>query len=801
MATPALRHDFVDERAPLANELPAAEYNQNAVRTDDAWDKAVAALAREDFTTAEKAKLAGVAPSATANDTNANLKNRANHTGTQTSATIADFTEAVQDAVGAFLGAGSNVVVTYDDAANTLTIAATGAGGGGLDAETVRDVIGAAIIGVGNITVAYNDGLDTITVSTSATVNSTDAALRDRGTHTGTQSADSIVDGATNHAFTATDDAKLGGVATGATANDTDANLKNRANHTGSQLASTISDFTEAAQDALAAALAGTTGVTVTYNDAANTITVSGLGDTSATAETIRDTIGVAMAGVGLINVTVNDGLDTITISTTATQNSSDASLLARGNHTGSQLSSTISDLTESVQDIVGALLTDGTGIDVVYDDAGNIITINSTASGASGYKAFLGAVAATPLAPVSVTVNHGLNLGAVGVRMRRTWLQTGALGNASPGDDVPIKHRWIDENNVALEFVDPAAANEYEVLVFPLNIAMDTTGPGAGVLTSPAQGLTTVDLSLAGGTDAETALAGVYWYRVIAGVDTLINTTPGSTVTATGLTPNTAYDFKAKRFNLNGKPGTVSNTLNISTVAPSDVTAIGAVVENSAAAASATVRPVYAAGSLRIAVAYVHLNHSEWYASSTYTQRVIGTQSGAWTKVPEGATLPDVGGNFAQPSGGVHMFYKLNPDTAWTADDVTVDKVAGAQNPTISRASIKIKQYAFVDQTNPFGTVLVQQNNMPVAAFGVALNAGDYSLFACANNNTAPTGNNGYNRTVIGTYLGADNSGYSDFFMAGDVASPTATTLNHSTSSGASGVAYAAMVAQLKKA
>lgn len=36
---------------------------------------------------------------------------------------------------------------------------------------------------------------------------------------------------------------KLTGIATGATANDTDANLKNRANHTGTQLASTISDF------------------------------------------------------------------------------------------------------------------------------------------------------------------------------------------------------------------------------------------------------------------------------------------------------------------------------------------------------------------------------------------------------------------------------------------------------------------------------------------------------------------------------------------------------------------------------
>jgi len=40
-------------------------------------------LSAEDYTTAEKNKLAAIAAGATANDTDANLKNRANHTGTQ----------------------------------------------------------------------------------------------------------------------------------------------------------------------------------------------------------------------------------------------------------------------------------------------------------------------------------------------------------------------------------------------------------------------------------------------------------------------------------------------------------------------------------------------------------------------------------------------------------------------------------------------------------------------------------------------------------------------------------------------
>jgi hypothetical protein len=137
---------------------------------------------------------------------------RANHTGTQTAATIADFTEAVQDAVAGLLTAGSNLTLTYDDTANTLTVAA--ADGSGLDAEAVRDAIGVALIGVGNITVTVNDAADTITISTTATVNATDAALRDRSTHTGTQSADTLTDGTTNKAFLATERTKLTGVAT-----------------------------------------------------------------------------------------------------------------------------------------------------------------------------------------------------------------------------------------------------------------------------------------------------------------------------------------------------------------------------------------------------------------------------------------------------------------------------------------------------------------------------------------------------------------------------------------------------------
>lgn len=48
-----------------------------------------------------------------------------------TAAQITDFAEAVDDRVAALLTAGANVTLTYNDAANTLTIAAAGGSGGG----------------------------------------------------------------------------------------------------------------------------------------------------------------------------------------------------------------------------------------------------------------------------------------------------------------------------------------------------------------------------------------------------------------------------------------------------------------------------------------------------------------------------------------------------------------------------------------------------------------------------------------------------------------------------------------------
>lgn len=91
----------------------------------------VAAGAAGFMTGADKTKLDGIASAATANSTDASLRDRATHTGTQTASTISDFNSASRAQTEAELIAGTNVTITPggSGATRTLTIAAAGAGG------------------------------------------------------------------------------------------------------------------------------------------------------------------------------------------------------------------------------------------------------------------------------------------------------------------------------------------------------------------------------------------------------------------------------------------------------------------------------------------------------------------------------------------------------------------------------------------------------------------------------------------------------------------------------------------------
>jgi len=84
------------------------------------------------MTAADLAKLDGVATGATANSADASLLDRANHTGTQTAATISDFTEASQDVIGAMVAAAGG---SYNDGAGTITLPGGGGAPGGSSGE------------------------------------------------------------------------------------------------------------------------------------------------------------------------------------------------------------------------------------------------------------------------------------------------------------------------------------------------------------------------------------------------------------------------------------------------------------------------------------------------------------------------------------------------------------------------------------------------------------------------------------------------------------------------------------------
>jgi hypothetical protein len=102
---------------------------------------------------------------------------------------------------------------------------------------------------------SYTDLLNKPTIPSAAPVQSVNTKV---GTVVITP--DDLNDAVTTNKFTsAAEKTKLSGVATGATLNDTDANLKNRANHTGTQTSATISDLTTTVNALIAAAPAPST--------------------------------------------------------------------------------------------------------------------------------------------------------------------------------------------------------------------------------------------------------------------------------------------------------------------------------------------------------------------------------------------------------------------------------------------------------------------------------------------------------------------------------------------------------------
>ena len=169
--------------------------------------------------------------------------------------------EQVQDLVAAMFQSGThtNAVISYDDASGTISVSASGGGtGGGLTQEQVEDIVGSLVQVQGTgISVVYDDAGNVLTISL------------------------------TGETYTTAEKSKLASVATGATANASDAELRNRSMHTGTQAIGTV--------DGLQTALDGKAATTHSHNWSA----ITGKPTTfapSAHAHAIADVTGLQTA-------------------------------------------------------------------------------------------------------------------------------------------------------------------------------------------------------------------------------------------------------------------------------------------------------------------------------------------------------------------------------------------------------------------------------------------------------------------------------------------------------------------------
>lgn len=145
--------------------------------------------------------------------------------------------------------------------------------------ERVRDVIGAALVDSPTIDFTHDDGADTITADVKAnsvdntlTADMAQSTIKGRAAGAGTGDPTDLTPAQVVAIITAADgagsglDADLLDGANGAAYLD-------RANHTGTQAAATISDFNEAAQDAVGGVLTDTATVDLGYDDVTGAIT------------------------------------------------------------------------------------------------------------------------------------------------------------------------------------------------------------------------------------------------------------------------------------------------------------------------------------------------------------------------------------------------------------------------------------------------------------------------------------------------------------------------------------------------
>ena len=206
----------------LAGTFPNPTFNQAmataadlATKVDKVGGKGLSA---NDFTNDQVAKLNGIAEQATKNATDAQLRERATHTGMQAISTVTGLQSAL-DGKEPTVAAGA--VAQYRRGDKTWQ-------------DFASDVRAAALTGLSTATNAAIAAADTVLVALGKLQAQISGHFGSGGT------AHAVATTAAAGFMSGADKTKLDGVAVGASANATDAQLRDRATHTGTQPVSSV---------------------------------------------------------------------------------------------------------------------------------------------------------------------------------------------------------------------------------------------------------------------------------------------------------------------------------------------------------------------------------------------------------------------------------------------------------------------------------------------------------------------------------------------------------------------------------